>query len=77
MKMNFSCQYVEHNHGADSYNCMRLMSLYQHHIIANSSFSWWGAWLNPSADKIVVASKHWFANETNIQDVIPQSWVRL
>ena len=42
LNMSFSCAYVEHNHGADSYNGMRLMSLYQHHIIVNSAFSWWG-----------------------------------
>lgn len=77
LKIDFSCQYVEHNHGAESYNDMRLMSLCHHHIIANSSFSWWGAWLNLNPDKIVIAPENWFANDTNTQDLIPQSWVRL
>jgi hypothetical protein len=77
LQIDFPLQYVDHNHGAESYNDMRLMSLCKHHIIANSSFSWWGAWLNPSADKIVVAPARWFANETNTQDLIPQNWVRL
>jgi hypothetical protein len=77
LEIHFPCQYVDHNKGTESYNDMRLMSLCQHHIIANSSFSWWGAWLNPSKDKVVVAPKQWFANETNTQDLIPQSWVRL
>jgi hypothetical protein len=49
----------------------------RHQIIANSSFSWWGAWLNPNPDKIVIAPEKWFANETNTQDLIPQGWVRL
>jgi hypothetical protein len=77
LKMNFPCQYVDHNQGADSYNDMRLMSMCRHHIIANSSFSWWGAWLNSRAEKIVVAPKRWFANEKNIDDLLPQGWVTL
>jgi glycosyl transferase family 11 len=51
------------------------MSLCRNHIIANSSFSWWGAWLNPSPEKIVVAPKKWFANKNNVMDLIPQGWV--
>lgn len=77
LKINCKFQYVEHNQGVDSYNDMRLMSLCKHNIIANSSFSWWGAWLNTNSEKIVIAPKRWFANEINTQDLIPQSWVRL
>jgi hypothetical protein len=53
------------------------MSLCRHHIIANSSFSWWGAWLNPGLDKIVVAPSKWFANGKRIEDLLPASWVLL
>ena len=60
LKIDFPCEYVGHNRGAESYNDMRLMSMCQHHIIANSSFSWWGAWLNPSTVKIVLAPRKWF-----------------
>lgn len=77
LKMDFPCQYIDHNHGEDSYNDMRLMSICRHHIIANSSFSWWGAWLNPSLDKIVVAPKKWFSNNNDIKDLFPQGWVAL
>lgn len=77
LKIDFPCHYVEHNHGAESYNDMRLMSSCQHHIIANSSFSWWGAWLNPNMHKIVIAPEHWFANQNNVQDLLPEGWVRL
>ena len=77
LNINFPCEYIGHNHGAESYNDMRLMSLCKHHIIANSSFSWWGAWLNPNAEKIVVSPKRWFSIEKNALDLIPQSWVRL
>ncbi|MDH2917878.1 MAG: alpha-1,2-fucosyltransferase [Sideroxydans sp.] len=77
IKIAYPCEFVGHNQGLESYNDMRLMSMCQHHIIANSSFSWWGAWLNPNADKIVVSPKQWFANSTNTEDLIPTNWVRL
>jgi hypothetical protein len=75
--IDFPSHYVDHNHGTESYSDMRLMSLCQHHIIANSSFSWWGAWLNPITDKIVIAPRRWFANQTDVRDLIPQDWVTL
>lgn len=57
---------------------MYLMSKCQHNIIANSSFSWWGAWLNQNADKIVIAPKQWFLDSSmNIKDLIPDDWVCL
>lgn len=74
---NHPCVYVDHNQGAQSYNDMRLMSMCKHHIIANSSFSWWGAWLNPSDAKIVVAPKQWFANGNDASDLIPPEWIKL
>ena len=77
LEIGFPCQYVDHNQGAESYNDMRLMSLCQHHIIANSSFSWWGAWLNPSEEKIVVAPKRWFAKQIDTRDLLPPGWVSL
>ena len=75
--IDFSHQYISHNQGAESYNDMRLMSCCKHHIIANSSFSWWGAWLNASADKLVIAPKIWFRNQTNVTDLLPTEWIKL
>ncbi len=75
--IDFPSQYVDHNQGTESYNDMRLMSLCRHHIIANSSFSWWGAWLNANQQKIVVGPKKWFASNQNTNDLLPSSWVTL
>jgi hypothetical protein len=68
--------YVDHN--TAGWRDMQLMSLCQNHIIANSSFSWWGAWLDQSPDKIVIGPKRWFADTTiNTGDVLPKSWKKL
>jgi hypothetical protein len=77
LQVNYPCHYVDHNKGLDSYNDMRLMSLCHHHIIANSSFSWWGAWLNPNVDKIVVAPQRWFAANYDSSDIVPSSWIQM
>jgi hypothetical protein len=69
---------VEHNSGIDSWQDMLLMSKCKHHIIANSSFSWWGAWLNAKEEKIVIAPKDWFqTKDLDSSDVIPGQWIRI
>lgn len=74
--------FVSHNTGKDSFEDMRLMSMCKHNIIANSSFSWWGAWLNDNSNKIVIAPRQWFADrsvvtnyENFLKNLLPNSWL--
>lgn len=73
----FNKTYVEHNRRKYSYRDMHLMHLCKHHIIANSSFSWWGAWLNQNPHKLVIAPRDWFCSGINDADLIPEDWIRL
>lgn len=75
--LEFDHRFVFHNTGAESYNDMRLMSACRHHVIANSSFSWWGAWLNANRDKMVVAPERWFANGMDARALFCSGWVLL
>jgi hypothetical protein len=66
---------VEGNDDASSQEDQRLMAACQHHIIANSSFSWWGAWLSANPQKVVVAPRHWHLSlESAHPDLLPPAW---
>ena len=69
---------IKNNSGESSYRDMQLMGFCKHHIIANSTFSWWGAWLCRHRSKTVIAPKKWFVgNEYEIVDIYEDNWIRL
>jgi len=77
-KFKITYKLININNGADSYKDMYLMSKCTHNIIANSSFSWWGAWLNDNPEKVIIAPQNWFNSlENNYQDIIPDNWIKL
>jgi len=69
-------RFVDINTSDSSYMDMYLMSSCKHHIIANSTFSWWGAWLGNNKDKIVIAPSRWFCNNDKL-DIICDSWTKV
>jgi hypothetical protein len=75
--LNYKFHYILNNQEQRSFFDMALMSYCKHNIIANSSFSWWGAWLNNNSTKMVICPKGWFAADIDTFDLIPQNWVVL
>ncbi len=70
--------YVSYNSITDQADDLRLMYSCKHHIIANSSFSWWGAWLSNNPQKIVCCPEQWFANkEINGSNIVPSKWIKV
>lgn len=79
---NFRIDYptviIEHNSPENAYEDLRLMSQCKHNIIANSSFSWWGAWLNSNPYKIIFSPRIWFANTDRCDyDLVPKNWTKV
>jgi len=81
MRMNDPCYFVTNNIGRSTYYVdMQLMSLCKHNIIANSSFSWWAAWLNKSQNKMIIAPRQWFSRELSQEEmdsIIPRNWIKI
>lgn len=68
--------YISHNSSEKSYDDLRLMTFCLHNIIANSSFSWWGAWLGQQEGKVVCRPEKWFANAPwTSEDLLPNKWI--
>lgn len=78
--LNFTLplNFIDHNKDGQDYEDLRLMSRCKHHIIANSAFSWWGAWLSGYPKKIIFAPKNWFSNyDLDTKDLIPEDWRKI
>lgn len=74
VKNNFSCPYPKmymSDKGYKDYEELILMSMCKHNIIANSTFSFWGAWLNQNPEKIVMVPKHWMPS------IVPKEWIQI
>jgi hypothetical protein len=77
LKFKFPTVFVDgHNVGAED---MRLMKHCKHNISANSTFSWWGAWLNQNPDKVIITPKVWFQHKEDnaAASIVPPGWIRL
>lgn len=78
LKITHPTTFVAHNGPGKNYEDLRLMSQCRHHIIANSSFSWWGAWLGQHPNTSVYAPKRWFNSPSfNTKDLLPEAWNRI
>jgi hypothetical protein len=78
LRITHPATFVSHNGPKKNYEDLRLMSQCRHHVIANSSFSWWGAWLNQYPEKLIVYPNRWFKEKKfNTKDLIPSTWQRL
>lgn len=70
---------VDHNGDSEAHEDLRLIAACRHHIVSNSTFSWWGAWLNPDPAKLVFAPAQWQnrLREISGNDIVPGNWLRI
>lgn len=80
IKFTYPCEYIPHDEFTD-YQKLMFMSACKHHIISNTTFGWWIAWLSQNPDKIIIAPKNWFVNkiknEKYVEHLIPKSWIKI
>lgn len=84
LRLPYRTTIVGHNKQSDAFHVgsehedLWLMSRCRHAVLANSSFSWWGAWLNSERERIVIAPRRWFGTlEHDTHDLIPAGWIRM
>jgi hypothetical protein len=78
-KENIKGENVYYSHYEDEVFDLSVIKNCDNNINANSSFSWWGAWLNKNKNKKIICPKIWFSEKTNINDsdLIPKEWIRI
>lgn len=74
LNINYPTVFVSDN---KDYEDLILLSACRHNIIANSSFSWWAAWLNNNPEKIIIAPQRWFNDEKINPGIIPTEWIKI
>ncbi|MFC1801914.1 alpha-1,2-fucosyltransferase [Patescibacteria group bacterium] len=76
LKLSYPITYV--GQGSEkNYEDITLISYCKHHILSNSTFGWWGAWLGQTKDQIVIAPKKWFNKNMNLSDLMPEWWIKI
>lgn len=77
LKLKFPAIFASGKYSKRDYEDLTLMKNCQHHITANSTFSWWAAWLSKNGSKIVYTPKRWFNIKRDLNDFIPRSWIKI
>jgi len=78
LKLSYPVTIIDHNGPEKDYEDLKMMTLCKHHIIANSTFSWWGAWLCKNPQKMIFAPQKWFIKDKpDTKDLIPEGWHKL
>jgi hypothetical protein len=78
VQLGLPSHFIDHDAAMPPEQDVWLMSRCRYHIIANSSFSWWSAWLSPSPAKIVIAPNRWFNDpKHDCRDIVPPAWIVL
>jgi len=77
-RLDYPTTYMDFNYPEGIHEDLILTSSCRYNICANSTFSWWAAWLNNYREKIVIAPRRWFRDQSLItKDLLPQKWLRL
>lgn len=78
LNLKFPCFFIGHNSAQTGFQDLRLLSLANHQIIANSSFSWWAAWLNSNKNKIIIRPKKWLLRSPEVDEwICPRNWISI